>query len=304
MSMDNLADDISPEERLYFGEETLAKHAEELKSYSEAQEPAETVESQPETPAEKPAEPVAVEQKDTVPLATHLEERKKLQQQSRELEERYATLEGRFNEVLQRIPKPQEQQTPQPKAIEDDPIGAIKQHEAEFQAWRQQQIQQQQFTQLQNVVSTHEAQFRAEQPHYDAALQHVTAARSAEYRALGLSEPQIAQALQSDAANMAVHALRMGRNPAEMVYNLAVARGFAPPAAEKPAEAPKPEEAPAVPADKQMQMLEAGVAASKTLQGGTGGTGDLDLRALSSMSSKEIGNLSDEQWRKLAMKMN
>ena len=301
--MDNVADDISPEERLYFGEDTLAKHAEELKSYGEAVELAETVEPQPETPVEKPAEPAAAVEKPAEQRMVPQEALHAAREEAKALKAQLSTIEGRFNEVLQRIPKPQEPQAP-PKAIEDDPIGVIKQHEAEFQAWRQQQVQQHQFMQLQNVVSQHEEQFRAEQPHYDAALTHVTAARSAEYRALGLSEPQIAQALQNDAANMAVHALRMGRNPAEMVYNLAVARGFAPAVAEKPAEAPKSAEVPAVPADKQMEMLEAGVAASKTLQGGTGGTGDLDLRALSSMSSKEIGNLSDEQWKKLAMKMN
>lgn len=306
--MQNLAESFSPEEIAYFGEDTLAKHASALEGFPEEtiepqvpieeaapeakadEKPAETA----EPPADKPAEAQAKPESRMVDIgALHA-----ARAENKELKEQHNRLETRFNELLDRLRQPQQQPQEQPKPVDEDPVAAVKRHEEWVQRQQLAEQESQAYNQLQNIVSQHEAQFRTQEPNYDAALQHLTNARALEYRAMGLAEPAIAQALHTDAINLAAHALRNGRNPAEMIFALAQSRGFAPPATAPAEEKAAPAE---VPAEKQMDMLEAGARASKGLQSGGTAVGEVTLEAIANMSSKEIGNLSETQWRKAMM---
>ncbi len=301
----SLADQLSPEETAYFGKETIEKHIADLAADPDGGEMVEPGAAVEDKPADKPAEgqdkpadkPVEAQDKPIDQRMVPQEALHVAREEAREAKARLAQLEGRFNEVLTKLVPPQQQQEP-PKSVDDDPVAAVRQHDEVLRGLAAQQAQREQFAQFKAVVDDHEARFRAEQSHYDAAVEYLAASRAKEYRALGLPEPEVMKTLHQEAISIAAFALRNGQNPAEKIYAMAQARGFVPAAQQQ--ETPKA--AAAVPDDKKMAMLEAGVKASRSLEGGANsGIGELSLSSLTEMSSKEIGELSDAQWRRLML---
>lgn len=198
--------------------------------------------------------------------------------------------------------QPQQPAAEAPKPVDEDPIAAVKRHEEELAQLRQTQTTSRAIAQLDGMIVQAEHDFRQEQPLYDAAINYLADAKRREYAALGVPAGRIEELLIRDARVLAndVFSKTNGQgNPAAVAYQWALSRGFTPPAAteEKPAEE-KPAE---VPAEKQMDMLEAGARASKGAQGGGTAVGDVTLEAIANMSSKEIGSLSEAQWRKAMM---
>lgn len=94
------------------------------------------------------------------------------------------------------------------------------------------------------TLQIHEQQFAAANPDYYQALNHLREIRKAEIRLLdpNVTPEQLGQILDREELNLAANILRTGRNPSEVAYNLAKARGYAKPA---PAPAPSPTPAPA-----------------------------------------------------------
>lgn len=189
----------------------------------------------------------------SVPLGALQEERTKRQQaqdRQRELETQNNTLLERMNQILmlqqqqqQQTPQQPQQQQPQIPDFIDDPVGHLEGIKAQFRqemAALQQQLQgtqqhQQATVQHQQLVQAavaQEAQFRETTPDYDAAVAHFQAVKNAEYAAIGLDDTQRAQQMQRDSTALVQIAIQNGKNPAELLYNMAKALRYTPAAAD------------------------------------------------------------------------
>jgi chromosome segregation ATPase len=115
-----------------------------------------------------------------------------------------------------------------------DPLGAIRndiqslkqQQEAAQQETAQERQSTEQAQQFQSAVQNQVAAFTQEHEDYPQALQHVLDARAEEMRLIGVPESQIPEALNAESIQLAQNAIQSGRNPAEIIYNLANMRGF------------------------------------------------------------------------------
>lgn len=180
--------------------------------------------------------------KQLVPLAALQEERTKRQEMQQQLLERQAA-QDRLSERLARLLEQQQQlANPQPEVeqipdFDEDPRGHVeglrRQFEQQLQqlqqvaSGQQQNNQQaQQFQMLQQRVSVDESTYRATNPDYDAAAQHFNDRKLAEYTALGMDLVQARGQLARDVQGIAQIAYNTGRNPAEVLHNLAKAFGF------------------------------------------------------------------------------
>jgi hypothetical protein len=151
--------------------------------------------------------------------------------------------------------------------------------------------------------------FMASTPDFGAAYQHLLQSRDTELAMVGHTDPEQRRAMiVAEEREIAERFLRMGKSPAEAIYTLAKARGYAPAAAPAPtAVAATPPTAangngaaPAAPAPAQtaaaapsvtdeIARIKAGQDASKSLSqaGGTAG-GTLSMEALASMPQSEF----------------
>ena len=236
---------------------------------------------EPVAEAPKPAEEPKPGPK-TVPLAELLEERRKRQEYERQLA------------ALQQ-PKPQEPQIP---AFEQDPATHLKTRldQAEEQI-KADLAEKQRHTQLQQIMGAYAVaarDFSTSTPDFQEAYQHLLTGRSAELQAIGLSGPELAHALQTDELAIVTRALRDGANPAERLYMVAKARGWAP----KPKEAPPAPPAP--PAPSLVQEIAKGqqVATNPIAGAFSNPIAELTPATLAAMSDDEFAELSDAKWRK------
>lgn len=171
-------------------------------------------------------------------------------------------------------------QTPSKPAIQipdvnDDPIAALNairdlalamQSEQATEAERtaQETAQSQYISELKGAYEESEALFEAIQPDYRDAAGHYVTQRTAELQVLGVSEGDAKAAIYNELLRLTDVAVQAGRSPAEVLYNLAKTRGYAPRAATPAAPAPVPGAA--------LAAVEAGQAAAKTLSAAGGRT--------------------------------
>lgn len=285
-----------------------------------AAEPA-PVEPTPVDPAAVPAiaEPAAPEPARTVPLAEHLEERKKRQALEAEVKaeaEKRAKLEGRFDEIAKRFAVPEPAPAAEPD-VELDPVAVVK----DLQAWKQERVKQdaqaavdqRRYQEFANAVVTDEQRFTATTPDYAAAVDFLKRSVVDELKALGWTdEAQIAQEVTNRSVQFAGHALRSGKSAAEAAYTISKQRGYVPPSA---APAPPPVAAapaapvaaaavpiPAAPATEaaKLDAVIRGVGAAKSLGSAPGSAPPkIDLDALANLSEEEMGKFDNATWRKI-----
>jgi len=157
--------------------------------------------------------------------------------------------------------------------LDTDPVGHFKakvemleRQQAALQAERQQAAQ---VNDVYARVAQAEAEFSQATPDYQAAVTHLHRTFAAEEAALGLPRGYMAQAVASQA-------IQTGKNPAEVAYTLAQARGYA-----KAAPAPKTD---------AIDTLERGVQASRGVAAVNGGAprGGLDMATIASWSPEEF----------------
>jgi len=189
-------------------------------------------------------EEVPTGRKQLVPLGALQEERTKRQEREAELNrEREANrvLQERFNQFLmqqqqQQAPQQQQQEQQVPNFI-DDPEGYIKAREAQLEqrmaqfeqyvnGTAGQQQAQQQHVQLTQRVTADEQAFAKDTPDYKDATTFFTERKLAEYATLGLDPTTASQQLARDYTGIAQLAYKNGKNPAEVMYNLAKTFGF------------------------------------------------------------------------------
>lgn len=126
------------------------------------------------------------------------------------------------------------------------------------------------------VVSTYQSraqEFKAEAEDFDDAYKHLYKSRDEELKEIGIADAaQRMQMIEADEFGIVARALSEGRNPAQVIYRMAHARGYQ-------------KSAPA----KAAPDVEAAKAASRTLSG-TGGnpTGPMTAERLAKMSATEF----------------
>jgi len=154
--------------------------------------------------------------------------------------------------------------------------------EAQAKRVEEYEAQQRQTAAQQERVSTAtrlEAEFAGRTPDYGPAMAHLAAGRRAELALQGWDEAQVAEIMRHDANAIFDNATRMGRNPAEMLYELAKHRGWA----AKPASGE---------GDKIVALAKAAEAtASLATTAGEAQAGGLTMKQLSEMSEAELHDL-------------
>lgn len=336
---------LTPEESGLLDANREAEHAEPEANPdpapAAAPEPAPAAASPaPEAAAAAPAAAPAVEAHDIDPAtglkrvvdhgAFHAEreKRKAAEAREREAQQKLATLAGRFDvlEALARQAGAKPAQAAAPDALPDvatDPV-------AHFQAraeraekgledvnkWRQTQeanaTAMNNVQQLQRIALNHEAEFAKSTPDYQDAAAYVRNMRDQELQYMGYADPGVrAQIILQDALTIAAQSLNSRMNAAEVVYNIAKARGWsgkapaAPPAAAAPVPAPVAA-APAAPAApspdaKKIATIAKGQEATQSL-GQVNGAAPApnSVEALLKMSDKEFEEATrGDKWRHL-----
>jgi len=127
-------------------------------------------------------------------------------------------------------------------------------------------------------ATSQEREFAKGQPEYHDAYRYATEARDKELQALGYSDPTVRSGIvRSNTAEIINNAMQQGRNPAELVWEYARARGFAP----KSTRAAGDAEAPA----KIAAGLQA--AGGKLNKGGASGEGEMNAKDLAGINDPE-----------------
>lgn len=264
--------------------------------------PAEPVktEAAEETPAVAevtPKEPVAAaidsEPDDkAVPYKALREERSKRQAHEKTVSELQQQLHQLQQQAFQ-----QQQPQEQPEADIDetvDPIGALKQMRERFSRIEQERQQVAQENNIKTAYQQAAQQFATQTQDFPDAYQFLVQSRGRELTALGYNAGQINQQLRNEELQLAFDAFQRGANPAQIVYETAMARGYTKKQAAKAAEAVTQ---PVPTAEEQANTQLAKAAAALSLSpGGKAPTSDLSASDIANMSGdnfdKHFANLA------------
>lgn len=198
-------------------------------------------------PAKEPAAPAAKEpeKKDeprTIPLAAHLEERNKLRGEIEEerksrkaLEERLAKLEN-----PPAAPKEKPDFLTDPRGYVDHSVDSgvqsalqklqeIEQRVEKTGKTAEEAANESRMNAFLNHLGGLEAEFRTKTPDYSDALEHLRKARVAEIQLVNpaVTQEQLIQIIRNEEIQLSMQLMQMGKNPHEVAYALAQARGYA-----------------------------------------------------------------------------
>jgi hypothetical protein len=247
-------------------------------------------------PAVEAARPAAAENREGrfVPLQALQEERAEKKQMREELRQ-YREWQAQLAQRLQQMPAAQPPQAPDPQTRPLDYInhvlGNMQDPTAELQQWRQQQEaaaqQHAAVRQYASWASAQEQEFAKREPEYHEAYRYAADARDQELQALGYSDPTSrANILRMNTAEIISNAMQQGRNPAELVWEYARARGFTSKGARKGGNA------------EAQAKIAAGLQAAggKLNQGGASSEGEMTAKDLSNISDPEE---FEQAWKKI-----
>lgn len=280
------------------------------------------------TVAEKPADaPVAVGEARTGEVKAqpdagdeakkHIDNMKAMAKQEREqrraeaaraeaAEQRAAALENQMRQLMARVQAGQ-QQAPDPEV---DVVAALKHTQAQLNAERQRQAQEAQARaehdrqteiakSIRTKVEDYETEFKAENPDYDAALDHVLDTKEAEFELAGFPKDVAKRQAAQWAMNAAAAMLQTGRNPAEQAYALAKRMGYQPKAAAQAA----PSDAQALAAQQNVQRLATikdGQNATSKMSGGGSQSGfDGSLKSIAGLEGAAFDSAAEKFLRQM-----
>ncbi|MDP4005073.1 hypothetical protein [Methylobacterium sp. NEAU K] len=238
------------------------------------------------------------------------ERRKAVEKELTDLREKYARGDERLR-LLTEAARAQAPAAAQPAAEppkvpnpEEDIFGYAKHLEEKLAKLEgtvtQETTRQRQEREVAEVVRDYHAdvnRFAQAEPTFADAFKYVIETRRAEYAAMGVPEAQIRQALGNDELQIAIQARQQGVSPAERIFAIAKARGFAP-------KAPEPPAAPAAPVESAAQKAErvaagqAGPGKSLSAAGGAP-AGEVTFETLMNMSEAEFEAFALKNPRKL-----
>lgn len=217
-------------------------------------------------PTEKPEPQVAQQVQKVIPLAAHLEERRRYQQEIAERDRRLQEIEARIKAVEPKQPEVDFVEDPKGyvDAKTEKALSEVESLKKEAETLREQQ----QFASFVNQVGGHEQAFIEKNPDYYDALAHMRSIRFQQAAEIypEATQEQIQQAVAQEELRSAYQIMQTGRNPAEVTYKLAATYGYRKVEAKKPelkVELPKVAKAPV--ADP-----------SSTLGSGSGGDGETE----------------------------
>jgi hypothetical protein len=162
-------------------------------------------------------------------------------------------------------------------------LDAMQNSQKETHEQTQQQTQQQQFAQLvNNQVQT----FKAANPDYEDAYQHLIKTRTQDFRDLGMTEQQIRTAIGQEEMTITQNAFAQGKNPAEIVYNFAKRYGYQPKVAAKP--------------ENKLETIQKGMEASQSLQRGTPPeAGEITTDNIMEASEATFNRMVADKWEEI-----
>ena len=173
-----------------------------------------------------------------VPLQALQEERAEKKQLREELRQ-YREWQAQLAQRLQQMPVQRQGQQPAPdpqtKPLDyiNHVLGNVQATTAELQQWRQQQEQAAQqraaVQQASDWAAAQEQEFAKAQPEYHDAYRYAADTRDKELQALGYTDPAARAAIvRQNTTEIINNAIQSGRNPAELVWEYAQARGYTP----------------------------------------------------------------------------
>lgn len=287
-----MADDI------FSDEEIKALETAEQATDTPAETPAETPEQPrdehgrfvPKEPVEETPEPEAEPKERTVPqgaLHAEREKRKGIEAELKKAQEQLQALARLREQVAAR----QAPAAPEPQA--EDPAGVqhlttrLSQLEQAQHTTQQERdeaaLQAAEDEQLGVLAQRADEAYRAQVPDYDDAVRYVIQARAKELSMYGYSQPQIERAIGAEARDILRSAVQQGRDPADLIYNIAQARGYRSGTGETPQAGQALRQVEAV-ANAKSQSRSLGQAAGATPK-------QLNADALTAMSDDEFGEL-------------
>lgn len=216
---------------------------------------------------------------------------------------RMAALEANYQRLAEQGRTPAPALAPQEPNIADDPLGAMFHKlnkvtdtvtKLEGSLTQQQQVaqQQQQFVDFQRQLQTLRDDFTKTTPDFQAAYAHLRTTRMDDLRDIGIPESRIAEALLHDEIAASQNAIAQGKNPAQVIYNMAKRAGYT---------------AKAVPQDAAAKLaaIAAGTAAD-VAPGKADSTQQLTFSGLKDASESDLNKLVQDptQWAKLVGNTN
>jgi len=206
------------------------------------------------------------------------------------LRQQMITLQARTNALLASSKQPQQVELPDLNADPQGYVRAIGEGYQELQEQRQREAYE---TQIMGALEQDEETFRSMVPDYDVATDHYIQSRQAE---LSQFYPpyQVQQVMKSEVLQIAQQAWQVGKPAAQVIYELAKARGYQRQAAQQQFQpqqfAPAPQQPQGVAPAAQIAAIQAGQAQTRTLgtSGGAPGVAELNAQALLAMSDEEF----------------
>lgn len=218
--------------------------------------------------------------------------RRAAEQRARDLEERLSRLEQGA--------KPADAQSQEDllslianlRDDDDDPITDLAQIKRALKTFRAEQAseaereaqanaQRRNLERLTSAMSEAEADFAEDHPDYLDAVEHFRKARREEMEDMGYAGAELEAALAQDFLALVTRSINGGKDPAEVVYNLAKKRGFL---SGKAA------------AEEKLRKISAASTAGKVPTGGKNGEGRITVESLNKLK----GAAYDAAWKKFA----
>ena len=251
----------------------------------EAPAPVETPAPVAETPAPEADKPPP----GMVPqgaLHQERERRKAAEGQVQDFQRQMAEMQAQIAKLT--APPPAEIVVPdpvlQPEAFKKFQIDQIKERAAERAAQEQQARENAAEQHLLARVDRDVRQFKATTPDYDQAYQYIEATRRQELAFFGNSPDQIDQQIEVDVRAIVQQAYTQGKNPGEVFYGYAKARGYSPAQA---AAQPAPQAAAQVQALAEAQRQ----TASMGTAGGPSNDGGVTIETLAKMTEAQLAKM-------------
>ena len=235
--------------------------------------------SEPELPSE-PAETAPAAPK-MVPLSALHEARAETRKEREERLRSEAVMNDRLSKIQEQLAARDKPEPPAIPEFEADPAANLDHRMRRYEEWLAAQERhaqaQAQVAQFQATYKAAASQFTAEAPDFQEAYAHAVKHMQALQQVTGIPADRMEQ-------EIALSAMRSGRNPAQAVYEFAKTAGYAPKAAEP-----------------DLSAQQRGQAATRTVgQGGApGGAVNASAQSLLRADLKTIGAMSDADFEKV-----
>ena len=225
---------------------------------------------EPEVKSEPAPEP-------SVPLSALIAERRKAQQVKEEWDSYRESIDEKLSTINRPVDDFDDYDRPDPRLEKIDDIEKMLKED------RASREEQNKALETQRQVHALEQQFRSGHEDYDAAVTFLQERKLKEYEAAGFTPDEAIQRFTADARDLTTRSLDVGRNPAEVAYQMARTLGFE--AGDKPT--PKA-------AKKLEDIAQASGATLAATSGAESRDGSLTADELAEMSEAEFNEYLDK----------